>query len=162
MTMRRLSLTFVLVAVLAGCSSGSSNVASSTKSTSPTTASQTTTPEPATVAPTSAPPSAVPAAGEATSFCDAFKQIQAVTGTGTPAAVGTTFQTSADAMRKYAPAEIKAAVATYAGLMESIGKAAQAGTMDQAALQKALATGLAGKASDIGKVAMWVGTNCKL
>ena len=160
--MRRLSLIFVLVAALAGCSSGSSNVASSTKTTSPTAASQTTTPSPATVAPTSAPPSAVPAGGEATSFCDAFKQIQAVTGTGTPAAVGTTFQASANAMRKYAPPEIKDAAVTYADLMETIGKAAQAGTMDEAALQKAIATGLAGKAADIGKVAVWVGKNCQL
>ena len=160
MTMRRLSLIFVVVAVLAGCSSGSTNVARSTKSTG-TTASPTSA-TPTTVAPTTAPPSAVPAGGEATSFCDAFKQIQAVTGTGTPEAVGTTFQASANAMRKYAPPEIKDAAVTYADLMETIGKAAQAGTMDEAALQKAIATGLAGKASDIGKVAVWVAKNCQL
>ena len=35
-------------------------------------------------------------------------------------------------------------------------------TMDEAALQKALAAGMAGAASDIGKVALWVGQNCKL
>ena len=112
------------------------------------------TPAPATVAPTSAPP--------ATSFCAAFKQIQAATGTGSPAAVGATLQASANAIRKYAPVEIKDAAGTYADLMESIEKAAQGGTMNEAALQKALAAGLAGKASDIGKVAMWVGQNCQL
>jgi len=162
MMMRRLSLVLVLVAALAGCSSGSSNVATSTKSTSPTAANPTSAPAPTTVAPTSAPPAADSGGGEATSFCDAFKQIQAASASGTPAAFGATFQASANAIRKYAPAEIKDAAGTYADLLETIGTAARAGTMDEAALQKALAAGLAGKAADIGKVAVWVSTNCKL
>jgi hypothetical protein len=120
------------------------------------------TPAPATVAPTSAPPAAGSASGDTTSFCAAFKQIQAAPGAGSPAAVGATLQASANAIRKYAPAEIKDAAGTYADLMESIGKAAQGGTMNEVALQKALAAGLAGKASDIDKVAMWVGQNCQL
>ena len=72
------------------------------------------------------------------------------------------FKAAAADMRKLAPPEIKDAAGTYADLIESIAKAAQAGTLDEAALQKAIATGLAGKAADIGKVAMWVGTNCQL
>lgn len=160
--MRRLSLIFVLVAALAGCSSGSGNVASSTKSTSPTAASQTTTPSPATVAPTSAPPSAVPAGGEATSFCDAFKQLQKADATTSTAAIAAAFKTAAADMRKFAPPEIKDAAGTYADLIESIAKAALGSSMDEAALQKALSDGMAGASTDIGKVAMWVGQNCQL
>ena len=159
--MRRFPLILVLVAVLAGCSSGSSNVASSTKSTSPTTASQTT-PAPATVAPTSAPPSAVPAGGVATNFCGAFKELETSKATGNTAAFGAGFRAAAADMRKYAPAEIKAAAGTYADLIDTIGTSAQGGTMDKAGLEKSLATAMAGKSADIAKVAIWVGKNCKL
>ena len=160
--MRRLPLILVLVAVLAGCSSGSSNVASSTKSTSPTAASQTTTPAPATVAPTSAPPSAVPAGGVATNFCGAFKELETSKATGNTAAFGAGFRAAAADMRKYAPAEIKDAAGTYADLIDSIGTSAQGGTMDKAGLEKSLATAMAGKSADIAKVAIWVGKNCQL
>ena len=160
--MRRLPLILVLAAVLAGCSSGSSNVASSTKSTSPTAASQTTTPAPATVAPTTAPPSGVPAGGVATNFCGAFKELETSKATGNTAAFGAGFLAAAADMRKYAPAEIKDAAGTYADLIESIGTAAQGGTMDKAGLEKSLATAMAGKSADIAKVAIWVGKNCQL
>jgi len=161
--MRRLSLILVLVAALAGCSSGSSNVASSTKSTSPAAANPTSVPAPATVAPTKAPtPAKNNAGGGATSFCDAFKQLQNADTTSSPAAIAAAFQASAADMRKYAPPEIKDAAETYADLIESIAKSAQGNTMDEAALQKALAAGMAGAASDIGKVALWVGQNCQL
>ena len=117
---------------------------------------------PATVVPTK--PADNAASGTATDFCGAFKELQAATTTTTttPAALGAVFEAAAADMRKFAPAEIKDAAGTYADVMENIGKAAQAGTMDEAGLQKALAAGIAGKASDIGKVAMWVGKNCKL
>ena len=81
MTMRRLSLIFVVVATLTGCSSGTSNVASSTKSTG-TTASPTSA-TPATVAPTTAPkPATDYAGGGATNFCGAFKQLENLEGYG--------------------------------------------------------------------------------
>jgi len=51
---------------------------------------------------------------------------------------------------------------TYADLMETIGKAAQPGNMDEASLSKAMAVGIAGKAKDVATVAKWVSTNCKL
>jgi len=155
--MRRFPLILVLVAVLAGCSSGSSNVASSTKSTSPTTASQTT-PAPATVAPSSA----VPAGGVATNFCGAFKELETSKATGNTAAFGAGFRAAAADMRKYAPAEIKDAAGTYADLIDNIGTSAQGGTMDKAGLEKSLAIAMAGKSADIAKVAIWVGKNCKL
>ena len=160
MTMRRLSLIFVVVAVLAGCSSGSTNVARSTKSTG-TTASPTSA-TPTTVAPTTAPPSAVPAGGVATNFCGAFKELETSKATGNTAAFGAGFRAAAADMRKYAPAEIKDAAGTYADLIESIGTAAQGGTMDKAGLEKSLATAMAGKSADIAKVAIGVGKNCQL
>jgi len=162
--MRRLSLIFVLVAALAGCSSGSSNVASSTKSTSPTAANPTSAPAPApaTVAATKAPPAADSAGGAAIGFCGAFKELQEATTANDPAALAAAVQEAAAQMRKWAPPDIKDAAGTYAGVIADIGEAAQGGTMDRAGLQKALADGLAGKSGDIGKVAVWVSTNCKL
>ncbi|HZW43676.1 MAG TPA: hypothetical protein VFF32_04705 [Dermatophilaceae bacterium] len=112
MMMRRLSLIFVLVAALAGCSSGSSNVATWTKSTSPTAAIPTSAPAPATIAPTSAPPAADSAGGEATSFCDAFKELQEATTANDPAALAAAVQEAAAQMRKWAPPDIKDAAGT--------------------------------------------------
>ncbi|NMM22256.1 MAG: hypothetical protein HHJ11_01935 [Phycicoccus sp.] len=163
MTMRRLSLIFVLVAALAGCSSGTSDVASSTKSTSPTVASPTSAPAPATVAPTIAPtPAKNSAGGGATSFCDAFKKLQSADATSSPAAIAAAFQAAAADMRKYAPPEIKAAAGTYADLIESVTKSAQGNTLDSAALQKALTAGTGDATTDIMKVVLWVGQNCQL
>jgi hypothetical protein len=50
----------------------------------------------------------------------------------------------------------------YADDVENIGKAAQDGSMDKAALQKALADGLAQHAADVAKVAIWARTHCQL
>jgi len=82
--------------------------------------------------------------------------------TTSPAAVAEAFKAAAADMRKFAPPEIKDAAGTYAGLIESIAKSAQGNTMDDAALQKALADGMAGASSDFGKMAMWVGQNRQL
>lgn len=84
------------------------------------------------------------------------------TPSGDFAAVGAQFQAAAADMRKYAPAEIAAAANTYADVMDNIGKAAASGSVDQAGLTKAISDGLAGNATDIGTVAVWVATNCKL
>lgn len=162
MTMRRPSLILVLVAALAGCSSGSSDVAPSTKSTSPTAANPTSAPAPATIAPTKAPtPAKNFAGGAAIGFCGAFKELQEATTANDPAALAAAVQEAAAQMRTWAPPDIKDAAGTYAGVIADIGEAAQGGTMDQAGLQKALADGLAGKSGDIAKVAIWVSTNCK-
>jgi hypothetical protein len=158
MTMQRLSLMFVVVAALAGCSSGSGTVASSAKPTSPTEASPTS----SSSAPTSSPaPSKASGAG-ATNFCDAFKELESAKGVNDAAATGAAFRSAAADMRTYAPAEIKAAAGTYADVIDSVGKAAQSGSLDKAALQQELASGLAGKAQDLAAVAVWVGKNCHL
>lgn len=115
---------------------------------------------PATVVPTK--PADNAAIGTATDFCGAFKELQAATTNSTPAAFAAAAEAAAADMRKFAPAEIKDAAGTYADVMENIGKTVQGGAMDEASMQKALAAGIAGKASDIGKVAMWVGKNCKM
>lgn len=149
-TIRRLPVVFAFVAVVAGCSSGSNTVATSTSSTSPPTSS--------TVSPTS---SAV-SAGGATDFCGAFRELTAASGATSASAVGAAYRSAAADMRTYAPAAIKNAAMTYADMMDSIGKAAQSGTMDQQALHNAVTQGMAGKSADISQVAIWVGTNCHL
>jgi hypothetical protein len=76
--------------------------------------------------------------------------------------MGAQFQAAAADMRKYAPAEIQKAANTYADVMDNIGKAAASGTIDEAALQKAISDGMAGNAKDIGTTAVWVAKNCDL
>ena len=127
--MRRLSLMFVLVAVLAGCSSESGDQAGDTGS-------------------------------DATKFCAAIKTLEAAKGSADVAAAGAAFSSSAADLRAYAPAEIKDATGTYAEMIDNIGKAAKSGTMEQLDLQKQLAAGMASKAEDIAKVAIWVSKNC--
>jgi hypothetical protein len=161
MTMRRLSVMFVLVAALAGCSSGSSNVASS-KSTSPTVASPTTDSASPTSSSTSSPTSSEDSGGGATTFCAAFKELDKAKGAATPAAAGAAFRSAAADMHKSAPAAIKDAAETYASLIDTIGKAAQSGAVNQQNLLKELAKAMAGKAQDIGTVAVWVSRNCHL
>ena len=167
--MRRLFLLFVLVAGLAGCSSGSSNVASSTKSTSPTGASSTfpkgassTAPKAAgSTAPkaagsksaTKSPPLTKVSVGAANSFCAAFKEMQSVKASAGPAAAGAAYQTIAAEMRKYAPAAIKDAAGSYADVIDESGKALKSNTMP---------TSMAGTSKDLATVTVWVSKNCKL
>jgi len=160
MTMRRLSLMLALVAALAACSSGSSNnVASSTTTTPAAAPSTTSVSESPSAATTSTEDSA---GGAATDYCTAFTELEKAKGAANPAAAGAAFEAAAADMRKFAPPEIKDAAETYADLMETIGKAAQSGNMDEASLSKAMAVGIAGKAKDVATVAKWVSTNCKL
>ena len=113
-------------------------------------------------APASAPASAPVAGGTATDFCGAFKELEAIDTNGANmATVGAQFQAAAADMRKYAPAEIQQAANTYANLMESIGKAAAGGSIDEASMAKAISDGMAGNAKDIGTTAVWVAKNCK-
>ena len=113
-------------------------------------------------APSSAPTSAPAAGGTATDFCGAFKELEAIDANGANvASVGAQFQAAAADLRKYAPAEIQQAANTYANLMESIGKAAAGGSIDEASLAKAISDGIAGNAKDISTTAVWVAKNCK-
>ena len=164
MAMRRLSFMFVLVAVLAGCSSGSSNVASSTQSTSPKATSSASLKATSSTSPTStgsASPKATSSTsskttkvsvGTATSFCAAFKEMQSVKASAGAAAAGAAYQTVAAEMRKYAPAAIKAAAVSYANVIDDAGKALKSGTMPT----------LAAKSADLAKVTVWVSKNCPL
>ena len=161
-----LSLLFVIA--LAGCSSTPSTGASSVSPTATPVASSPseTASQPAseTTSPSGAPTSAPVAGGTATDFCGAFKGIQALNDApaGDLASVGAQFQAAAADMRKYAPAEITQAANTYADVMDKIGKAVAGGTIDKAALQKAISDGMAGNAKDIATTAVWVAKNCNL
>jgi len=154
----------VLVA-LAGCSSTTNPTASSTSSQAPTVVSspaESSAPPAESSAPAAETTTPPVAAGTATDFCGAFEELQAVSETpsGDIATVGAQFRAAAADMRKFAPAEIAQAATTYADVMDSIGTAALGGTVDEAALSAAIADALAGNASDIGTVAVWVAQNC--
>ena len=153
-------LSLLFVVALAGCSSTPGTVASSVSPAGSAVASSVSPTEAAVASPTSTPV----AGGTATDFCGAFKELQALNDapSGDLATMGAQFQAAAADMRKYAPAEIKDAANTYAAVMDNIGKAATGGTFDKAALQKAIADGMAGNAKDIGTTAVWVAKNCSL
>jgi hypothetical protein len=164
MTLRRLSLMFTLMVVLAGCSSGSSNVAGSTPSTLPKTPSSTLPKTPSSTLP-KAPSSTLPKApsstspkaskvyvGTAISFCAAFKERQSVKASAGAAAAGAAYQTIAAEMRKYAPTAIKDAAISYASVIDESGKALKSGTMPT----------LSAKSADLAKVTVWVSKNCPL
>ena len=153
-------LSLLFVVALAGCSSTPGTVASSVSPAGSAVASSVSPTEAAVASPASTPV----AGGTATDFCGAFKELQALNDapSGDLATMGAQFQAAAADMRKYAPAEIKDAANTYAAVMDNIGKAAAGGTFDEAALQKAIADGMAGNAKDIGTTAVWVAKNCNL
>ena len=153
-------LSLLFVVALAGCSSTPGTVASSVSPAGSAVAPSVSPTEAAVASPTSTPV----AGGAATDFCGAFKELQALNDapSGDLATMGAQFQAAAADMRKYAPAEIKDAANTYAAVMDNIGKAAAGGTFDKAALQKAIADGMAGNAKDIGTTAVWVAKNCSL
>ena len=157
MAIRRLPLILLLAAALAGCSSGSSNVAGPAKSTSSTVTGSTS----ATTSPTPSSTTSKVSGGGATDFCAAFTELKNASGATTPATAGAAFRAAAADMRAHAPAAIKDAVGTYADLMDTIGKAAQSGSMGEQDMQKAVADGIAGKSADIATVAVWVGKNCQ-
>jgi hypothetical protein len=129
--MRRLSLVFVTVGLLAGCSSGSSNGAGATNGATAT-----------------------------TKFCAAFTRVSAAKDGIDPAVTGAAFVSAAADMRTYAPAALKAATATYADLLDNVGQGAQSGTLDRPGLQQALAKGITDQTQNISTVAIWVSKNC--
>jgi hypothetical protein len=167
-------ISLLFLVALAGCSSTPSSLASSASPGGSAVASAVapagspsgaaSQPAPATTSPSSSPTSATVAGGTATDFCGAFKELQALNDAPSTdlASMGAKFQAAAADMRKFAPAEIKAAANTYADVIDNIGKSAAAGSFDQAALQKAIAAGMAGHAKDIATTAVWVGKNCSL
>ena len=160
-------LSLLFVVVLAGCSSTSSQVPASVSPTQtagaslPTATASTSASE--ITSPSEAPTTPPVAGGTATDFCGAFKELEAIdSNAGDVASVGTQFQAAAADMRKFAPAEIQQAANTYATLMDTIGKAAASGSVDEASLSKAIADGMGGNAADIATTAQWVAKNCSL
>jgi hypothetical protein len=151
-------LSLILV-VAGGCSSTSSTAAAGASSATSVATSPTTS-----AAPTAAPTAAPVAGGSATDFCGAFQELQSVSEvpSGDLATVGAKFRAAAADMRKFAPADIKQAANAYADVVDSIGRAATGGTLDEAGISKAMADGMSGDANDITKVALWVSKNCKL
>ena len=134
----------MVVAALAGCSSGTSNLPDSTTAQSPG------------VAPTPTADSGP------VGFCVALKELESARTTNDPVARAAAVQESAALMRKWAPPDIKDAAGAYADAVEKIGNDARDGAMDEAALQKALADGLAQHAADVAKVAIWASAHCQL
>lgn len=168
--MKRLLAPVLLlfVVAIAGCSSAPSTVAPTVSpaatAVEPSPSEVASQPAAESTSPSEAPTSTPVAGGTATDFCGAFKELQALNDapSGDLASMGAQLQAAAADMRKYAPAEIAKAANTYADVMDNIGKAAAGGSIDEAALQKAISDGMAGNATDIGTTAVWVAKNCDL
>ena len=134
MTYRRLSICAALLGVaalgVAGCSGGHSTTSSS--ATQPN-AVHSTSANASSVSTAAAAPaaSALAAAdvsgGGATDFCSAINEFKTAREADTPQAVGAGFRAAAADIRKYAPAEIKAAAGLYADTMDEVGKQIAAG-----------------------------------
>lgn len=146
--------------LLVGCSS----IPSSATSSAPTQTPAVVLSPAESAAPTGATTSAPVAGGTATDFCGTFLELHGVseTRTGDIASVGLQFRAAAAVMRKVTPTEIAQPANSPADVMDTIGKAAEGGTIDEAALSKAIADALAGNASHTGTTAVWVATNCGL
>lgn len=154
MTLRRLSLMFAFIVVLAGCSSGSTGVAGSTQSTSPKTTTSTSqaagSSTSARAAGSTSPQATKVSVGTATSFCASFKEIHSVKASAGPAAAGAAYQTIAAEMRKYAPAAIKDAAISYANVIDASGVALKSSTLPKSSA----------KSADLAKVTVWVSKSC--
>ena len=137
MTYRRLSICAALLGVaalgVAGCSGGHSTTSSSATQPNAVHSTSANASSVSTAAATSAAPaaSALPAAdvsgGGATDFCSAINEFKTAREADTPQAVGAGFRAAAADIRKYAPAEIKAAAGLYADTMDEVGKQIAAG-----------------------------------
>jgi hypothetical protein len=98
--------------------------------------------------------------GDATKFCDAIKKLESAKSSPDVAAAGANLSSAATDLQAYAPSEIKAATVIYAEMIDTVGKSAKSGSMDQPTLRKELSKGMATNADDIAKVAIWVSKNC--
>ena len=123
MSIRRLSLTVLAVALLGGCGSGSP-VATNTP---PTTGPGATSGAPATSAPAGTPTLPPVAGGGATDFCSALKEYRSAIQEDSSEAEGAGFRAAATDLRTFAPAEIKAAVELAADVIDEVGRSILAG-----------------------------------
>lgn len=164
MRMRRLSLMFVIVALLAGCSSGGTKTVSSAKSSTPTGASSTSPKGTSSTSPKGTrSPSATKSAkiaatphkviiGGAKNFCGAFVELRSVKASDGAATASAVYLAAAADMRKFAPPAIKSAAYSYADVTEAAGKALKTNTMPAASTAKA---------ATLATVTVWVSKNCK-
>ncbi len=148
----------VLVALLAGCSSGSP-AGTSTSQNSPVASASSAL---ATTAPISAAPAASqagqPAAGGgATDFCSAFKEYRTATQEDAPEAVGTGYRAAATDLRTYAPADIKAAAGLLADVMDEVGQSILAGNPPPELLSQGQSKERVQALFDVSK---WIDKNC--
>ena len=169
MTYRRLSICAALLGVaalgVAGCSGGHSTASSS--ATQPNAASSTSANANASSASTAAATSAASAAsalaaadvsaGGATDFCSAINEFKTAVQADTPQAVGAGFRAAAADMRKYAPAEIKAAAGLYADTMDEVGKKIAAGGANPETIGSGQS---AERRQAIADSVLWVTKNC--
>lgn len=118
MSIRRLSLTVLAVAAMAGC--GGSPVATGVPQSS---APASTSGAPAASAPTTGSPAQPAAGGGATDFCSAFKEYRSATQEDTAKAQGAGYRAAATDMRAFAPADIKAAAGLAADVIDEVGLA---------------------------------------
>jgi hypothetical protein len=148
----------VLVAALAGCSTGSPVGTSAPLGTAVASASS----APATTPQTSATPvgsqAAQPAAGGgATDFCSAFKEYRTATQEGTPDAEGAGYRAAATDLRTYAPAEIKVAAGLLADVVDEVGQSILAGQPAPEILGQGQSAERRQALFDVSK---WMGENC--
>jgi len=137
MTYRRLSICAALLGVaalgVAGCSGGHAKASSSATQPNAVASTSASASSVSTAAANSAPAAANSAfaadvsAGGATDFCSAYKEFKTAVDADTPQAVGAGFRAAAADMRKYEPAEIKAAAALTADTLDEVGKKIAAG-----------------------------------
>jgi len=168
MTYFRLPICAALLGVaalgVAGCSGGHSTTSST--ATQPTAAASTSASASSvsTAAANSAPAAANSAfaadvsAGGATDFCSAYREFKTAVDADTPEAVGAGFQAAAADMRKYAPAEIKAAAGLTADTLDEVGKKIAAGGTNPGTIGSGQsAERRQGIADSVG----WVTKNCQ-
>ena len=163
MTYRRLSICAALLGVaafgVAGCSGGHAKASSS--ATPPNAAASTSASASAssvsTVAANSAPAAADVSGGGATDFCTTYSEFKTAVQADTPQAVGAGFRAAAADMRKFAPAEIKAAAALTADTLDEVGKKIAAGGANPETIGSGQS---AERRQGIADSIVWVTKNC--
>ena len=167
MTYRRLSICAALLGVaalgVAGCAGGHKTASSSATQPNAVHSTSASASSVSTAAANSAPAADVSAfaadvsAGGATDFCSAYREFKTAVDADTPQAVGAGFRAAAVDMRKYAPAEIKAAAGLTADTLDEVGKTIAAGGANPETIGSGQA---AERRQGIADSITWVTKNC--
>lgn len=158
MSIRRLSLTAVILVALTGCSTASPAASGAPQVSAIVSASATPGTAPSGTAGPPASTAAQPVAGGgATDFCSAYAEWKTAVQADTPQLAGAGFRAAATDLRTYAPAEIKVAAGLYADVMDEVGQAMIAG----AANPETLGAGQsAERRQAIADSITWITKNC--